>query len=408
MKQDLDRLMEERGLDAAVVSGKVQGNPNLAYMLNGAEVSFGIVVKLRGGKTFFIHSPLEREEAAASGLELVNMNNYDIRSIMRQTESRLEADIELYRRILADLGVSGEVGFYGAADRGASYVFLQALDRAMPDVTVRGEYERNIFATARATKDAAEVEFIRQAGVDTAEVVLETIEFMRRHRVVDETLLQKDGSPLTIGVVKQHILRLLAERRLEDPEGVIFAIGRDGGVPHNKGNPNDPIRLGQTIVYDIYPRRPGGYFFDCTRTFCLGYAPPEVEKVYRDVVECTDTVIAAVQVGIEARYLQQLTCSFFEERGYETSAGNPRLEEGYIHSVSHGLGLDVHEEPRFSDVPSNTATLQPGHVFTVEPGLYYPSRGFGIRIEDVVWIDEQGQVHNLTNLERNLVVEMAG
>ena len=408
MKQDLDKLMAERGLDGAVVSGKVQGNPNLAYMLNGADVSGGVVVKLRGGKTFFVHSPIEREEAAASGLELINMNRYDYFSIMRQTGNRLEADVELYRRIFADLGVQGAVGFYGAADRGASYVFLQALAQALPEITVRGEYENDIFAVARATKDEAEVEFIRQAGVDTAEVINETIEFMRHHRVKDETLLQEDGSPLTIGVVKRHILRLLAERRLEDPEGVIFAIGRDGGVPHNKGNPNDPVRLGQTIVYDLYPRRPGGYFFDCTRTFCLGYAPPEVEKVYQDVVECTDTVIAAAGVGVEARYLQQLTCSFFEERGYETVASNPRLEEGYVHTIGHGLGLDVHEEPRFSDLPSNTATLQPGHVFTVEPGLYYPSRGFGIRIEDVVWIDEQGQVHNLTNLERKLVVEMAG
>jgi Xaa-Pro aminopeptidase len=109
---------------------------------------------------------------------------------------------------------------------------------------------------------------------------------------------------------------------------------------------------------------------------------------------------------VEAKRLQQITCEFFEERGYTTIATDPKTEEGYVHSIGHGLGLAVHEEPFFSDVPSNTQVLEAGHVFTVEPGLYYPERGYGVRIEDVVWIDEQGKVINLTELPYELVVEM--
>ncbi len=398
--------MEERGLDGAIVSGPARGNPTLAYLLGGAAVSQGIVVKKRGEPPFFVHSPIEREEAAATGMRLVNMSEYGYIDILRAKGNRLDADVELYRRILDGLDVRGEVGFYGVADQGKAYLFLQALDRALPDVHVRGEYEQGLFDIARATKDEAEVALIREAGRKTAAVINGTVAFMRRHRVVDETLVTDDGSPLTVGRVKQEILRLLAERGMEDPEGVIFAIGREGGVPHNKGGANTPIRLGQTIVYDLYPRGADGYFFDCTRTFCLGYAPPEVQQVYQDVADCVDAVVAAIKVGVEARALQRLTCEFFEARGHPTIASDPKTERGYVHSVSHGLGLAVHEEPRFSDVPSNTQTLQPGHVFTVEPGLYYPDRGYGIRIEDVVWIDEQGEVHNLTPLPRELVVEM--
>ena len=70
------------------------------------------------------------------------------------------------------------------------------------------------------------------------------------------------------------------------------------------------------------------------------------------------------------------------------------------------MGLAIHEEPSFSGAPSNTRTIQPGHVFTVKPGVYYPSRGYGIRIEDVVWVDDEGAVHNLTDLPYELVVEM--
>jgi Xaa-Pro aminopeptidase len=406
MKRDLDALMEARGLDAFVVSGRTYGNPSLVYLLNGAAVTQGIVVKKRGEPPVFIHSPIERDEAAASGLPLVNMARYRFTEILRETGDRLKATVELYRRIFADLDVRGEVGFYGMADQGQAYLFLSALAEALPEIHVRGEYDEALLDVARATKDADEVARIREVARLTCEVVEETIAFLRRHRVKDETLVTDDGAPLTVGRVKDYVYQLLARRRLESPEGFIFAIGRDAGVPHSQGRPDDPIRLGQTIVYDIFPQRAGGYYFDLTRTFCLGYAPPEVARVYRDVADCLDAVVAEARVGVEARRLQQVACAFFAERGYPTIAENPETEVGFNHLIGHGLGLAIHEEPVFTDVPSNTRTLQPGHVFTVEPGLYDPDKGYGVRLEDVVWIDDAGQVHNLTPLPKELVVEM--
>jgi len=406
MKRDLDALMEARGLDAFVVSGRTYGNPSLVYLLNGAAVTQGIVVKKRGEVPVFIHSPIERDEAAASGLPLVNMARYRFTEILRETGDRLKATVELYRRIFADLDVRGEVGFYGMADQGQAYLFLSALAEALPEIRVRGEYDEALLDVARATKDADEVARIREVARLTGEVVEETIAFLRRHRVKDETLITDTGAPLTVGQVKDYVYQQMARRRLESPEGFIFAIGQDAGVPHSQGRPDDPIRLGQTIVYDIFPRRAGGYYFDLTRTFCLGYAPPEVEQVYRDVADCLDAVVAEVRVGVEARRLQQVACAFFAERGYPTIAENPETEVGFNHLIGHGLGLAIHEEPVFTDVPSNTRTLQPGHVFTVEPGLYDPERGYGVRLEDVVWIDEEGQVHNLTPLPKELVVEI--
>ncbi|MCS7178059.1 MAG: Xaa-Pro peptidase family protein [Anaerolineae bacterium] len=406
MKRDLDALMEARGLDAFVVSGPIYGNPSLIYLLNGAAVTQGIVVKKRGEPPVFIHSPLERDEAAASGLPLVNIARYRFTEILRETGDRLKATVELYRRIFADLGVRGEVGFYGMADQGQAYLLLSALAEALPEIRVRGEYDGALLDVARATKDADEVAQIREVARRTAEVVEETMAFLRRHRVKDDTLLTDDGTPLTVGQVKGYIYQLLARQGLESPEGFIFAIGRDAGVPHSRGRPDDPIRLGQTIVYDLFPKLAKGYYFDLTRTFCLGYAPPEVEKVYQDVAECLDAVVAEVRVGVEARRLQQVACAFFARRGYPTVAEHPETEVGFTHLIGHGLGLAIHEEPVFTDVPSNIRTLQPGHVFTVEPGLYDPSSGYGVRLEDVLWIDETGEVHNLTPLPKELVVEM--
>jgi Xaa-Pro aminopeptidase len=406
MKQDLDRLMAERGLDALVVIGQMRGNSALFYMVNGAQVLGGRVIKKRGQSPVFVHSPIEREEAAASGLALVNAGQYDYQSILREKGSELEAEVELYRRIFADLGVQGRVGFYGMADAGRAWLLLKALSNQIDGIEIGAEFSQTVIDRARATKDAAEAERIRQVGRRTVAVVGDTIEFLQSNAVKDGALVQRDGTPLTIGRVHQEIRRFLSEQGLEAPEGTIFSIGRDAAIPHNHGNPSDLLRLGQTIVFDIYPRELGGYFFDMTRTFCLGYAPPETEALYRDVYDCLEHISSSYAVGTELKLYQRMACQFFEGRGHPTIGSDSHTESGYVHGLSHGIGLAIHEEPSSSDVPTNTTCIQPGHIFTCEPGLYYPDRGLGVRIEDVVWIDPDGRVEILTDFPKELVVKV--
>ncbi len=408
MKRDLDQLMEERGLDAAVVNGSLYGNPTMQYMVNGADISGGWVIKKRGEEPTLLHASMERDGAKASGLATVSFNKYDHMNTIRETGDQLTASVELYRRIFASLGVSGKVGFYGNGDQGRTWRLLNALNAQLEDIEVYGDYDVTLIDAARGTKDADEAERIRKIGKRTCEIVSRTVEFMKSHQVKDNALVQTDGTPLTIGRVHEEIGRLIAEQRLENPKGFIFSIGRDAGVPHSSGRPDDVIELGKTIVFDIYPcEAGGGYFFDMTRTFCLGYASPEVEKSYQDVYDCVEKIIAAYKVGTETRCYQQMTCEFFESRGHPTVASDSKTESGYVvHSLGHGLGLAVHEEPYFWDVRTNTTVLEPGHIFTIEPGLYYPERGYGIRIEDVIWIAPDGAVHNLTDFSKELVIEI--
>jgi Xaa-Pro aminopeptidase len=111
-------------------------------------------------------------------------------------------------------------------------------------------------------------------------------------------------------------------------------------------------------------------------------------------------------VGEETRHYQQLTCEFYRQRGHPTLADDPQTLEGYVHSLGHGVGLELHEAPAFSDTNGNTARLRPGHVFAIEPGLYYPEQGMGCRLEDVLYLDEDGAVHNFTTYPRELVIPM--
>lgn len=409
MQCDLDRLMAVRDLDAIVVSGKTAGNPPLIYLLNGASLTQALIVKKRDAVPHLIVSPIEREEAAAAGYPLILNTRYLYSERLEQHGGDvLAASVAYQAAIFDDLGVTGRVGVYGYQDQGSAYTFLKALDAALPGVTIVGEIDNNLLEEARATKDAAEVTRIRDVGRRTAAVVRETVAFLQQHPVGDDETLRHtdDNRALTVGDVHAYIHRLITLQGLEDAEGFIFAAGRDAAVPHNHGTFDMPLRLGETIIFDIYPREPGGYFFDMTRTFCLGYAPEAATRLYRDVMDCVAHLRPALQAGTETRVYQQMACAFFEARGHPTIGSDPQTLEGYVHGLGHGVGLDVHEAPSFFDHAGNTTCLTPGHVFTLEPGLYYPDQGMGCRIEDTLWLDEHGHVCNLTAYPYDLIVPM--
>ncbi len=409
MKRDLDALMTARNLDAILVSGKVLGNPPLVYLLNGAHMTRAVLIKKRGEIPTLIVGPMDRASAAQAGYPVLLTTRYEYGELLQQHGGdELAASVAYYQRIFADLGITGRLGCYGYLDQGYAYMFLTALNAATPDVEIVGEMDPDLIRVARATKDAEEVAVIREVGIRTANVVRQTRAFLQSHDVgEDEVLRRQDGSVLTVGQVHAQIVRLIAAEGLEDPEGFIFATGGDAGIPHSRGTADAPMRLGESIVFDIFPRQMGGgYFFDLTRTFCLGYAPDAVTRLHRDVYECLTTVKAALRTGEEVREYQRMTCDFFKARGHATIADDPAIQSGYVHSVGHGVGLDIHEVPGFHDSPGNTMVLEPGHVFAFEPGLYYPERGMGCRVEDMVWIDDAGEVHTLTQMDYDLVVPM--
>jgi Xaa-Pro aminopeptidase len=190
-----------------------------------------------------------------------------------------------YQRMFTDLGLTtGRVGLFGRMDAGAALELFAGLQSVMPGLTFVGDVENKILQKGMATKDESEVARIRHAGLMTTEVVGLTAEYLTSQKAKDGVLVKKNGQPVTIGEVKQKINLWLAERGMENPEGTIFAIGRDAGVPHSSGNPGDVLRLGETIVFDIFPcEAGGGYYYDLTRTWCLGYAPDEVLKLYEQV-----------------------------------------------------------------------------------------------------------------------------
>lgn len=404
MRQDLDRLMAERNLDVLLVVIGEKPSANSLYLTRGAELSGGYIVKPRGQPALLYHSAIEAGGAAQSGLETRSLARFNPRQLVIDANyDRLKAQVCLMDLLLNDAGVSGRIGVYGLTEIGQAYAWLGALAATRPDVEFVGEFHRDVLMVARETKDEHEIAIIRDVGRRTQEVVAVAVDFLRHQRVRDGTLVDTAGLPVTVGDVKRLIRRELLNRGLLDTAGTIFAIGKDAAIPHNSGNPDDPLRVGQPIIFDIFPRDlRTGYYFDMTRTFALGEAPLALQAMYGDVLDAFNAAMIAAHAGLPTADLQTLVCDLFEARDYPTPRTDPACEVGYTHSLGHGIGLDVHESPNLSDVSKEV--LQPGAVFTIEPGLYDPQAGLGVRLEDTVAVAPDGTVQSLTDFPKELVI----
>jgi Xaa-Pro aminopeptidase len=411
MKSDIDALMQSRNLDAILIVGHAEHNPPMYYLTGGGHVSHAALIKIKGEPAVLFCNDMEREEAAKSGLKTVPFSIYPYKELLDQAKGDPALASALrYQRMFTDCGItSGRVGIYGTYDISSVVATLEHLRSVAPSLTFIGEPRDNsLFMYAMETKDKGEVERIRQTGKATVEVVAKTAEYMTNCLVRDdEVLLKEDGSPLSVGDMKSRINLWLAERGVEPAEGFIFAIGRDAGIPHSTGNPTDLMRLGQTIVFDIYPaERGGGYFYDFTRTWSLGYATPEMEKLYGEVKAVYQKVIENLDLNASFKDYQRRVCEDYEKNGHPTPLKNPETTLGYVHSLGHGVGLNIHERPWSGLTASDDNLLKPGVVITIEPGLYYPDKGMGFRIEDTYWVRPDGKFELLVEYPYEFVLPM--
>ncbi len=156
----------------------------------------------------------------------------------------------------------------------------------------------------------------------------------------------------------------------------IVAAGPNGAMAHHRPSDRE-IQPGEPIVIDM-GARVGGYCSDITRTVVVGNPDEMFRKIYDIVLGAQLTAIHTVQPGMTGEDCDNLSRSIITDAGYGDNFG---------HSLGHGVGLAVHESPRVG--PKATENLKPGMVFTIEPGIYVTGWG-GIRIEDIVILDEKG------------------
>lgn len=175
----------------------------------------------------------------------------------------------------------------------------------------------------------------------------------------------------------------------------IVLTGARSALPH--GRPGAAkLQQGHFLLIDIGVQA-NGYCSDITRTFVIGEATQEQRQLYDTVLAANQAAIAASKAGISFAELDRIARDIIAEAGYG---------QWFTHRLGHGFGMEVHEPP--SVAAGNTAQLQPGVLYTIEPGIYHPTLG-GVRIEDDVYIAADGSAKVLTSYPKQLIqLELGG
>ena len=409
MKNDIDELMTDHGIDALLITGAGKHNAAMVYFTGVGNITNADLIKIKGQEPILFHSPIERGEASKTGLKTVSYQKYPIGKYIRMSNGdKNEAYARRYKDMLHDYGLnSGKIALYGKVDFGTGYSIAKKMVEIDPKFEIIENSEKDILKVIRTIKSTDEVERIKKVGGSTVEIVSQVAEFLSHKRVKNNILIKHDDMPLTIGDVKKKINLWIAEKGIEDPEGIIFSIGNESAIPHSSGSANDYLRLGETIIFDIFPcEYGGGYFYDFTRTWCLGHATDEIINIYDCVLDVYRKIVSSLDVNTPFSTYHNMACEHFIEEGYNTIKNHPETDNGYVHSIGHGLGLDIHEKPFSGESASSLDLLEPGVVFTIEPGLYFPETGIGVRLENSFYCKPEGSFGLFADYPMDLVIPM--
>jgi Xaa-Pro aminopeptidase len=258
--------------------------------------------------------------------------------------------------------------------------------------------ERELFSRRRRVKTDVELDGIRRAQ-RACEAAMDAVRELLRDASQNGAGLELEGRPLTSERLKRRIGEVFTEHDMMADEFIV-SHGPQSAVGHDMGA--GQISAGEPIVVDLWPRdRETACFADMTRTFVVGEPPAEIVEYHRLCRQALDDAIGAIKAGVEGRDVFVGTCELFQANGYKTwltKQPGEVLDEGFIHGLGHGVGLEVHEEPGMG--AASRDPLVAGDVVTVEPGLYRPGFG-GCRLEDLVLVTESG-AENLTDYPYDL------
>lgn len=353
----LQRQMEERGVDVTAIAP----TSNMRYLLGFSPLADErlCLLLLTGAGTRLVVPELNADQVEARA---------GVRGIRWSDDTGPEGALdqaleELEARDPAVLAVD-------AAMRADALLLLQ--EAAEPEESINAA---DLMGALRVRKSEQEIEALARAAAQADRAMMAGLEACRRGATERE--------------VAQVIAQTFREDGADEVHATLVASGPHSAFPHHEAG-GRALEQGDTVVIDIVATL-DGYCSDITRMLHLGQPSSEVRQVYDTVLKANQAGREAVRPGTRACDVDRATRSVIEEAGYGPY---------FVHRTGHGLGMDVHEPPWIS--ATNEQLLEPGMVFSVEPGIYLPDR-FGIRIEDIVVVTEDG-CRCLTGLDRDLIV----
>jgi Xaa-Pro aminopeptidase len=320
---------------------------------------------------------LDRIKAVAPELDLLPPEELGLDELYKQGLSRDEIELEIAVRAARRFGIE---------QAAVPPTFPLGLADHLRKHGIEVTADRDRFVSRRRAKNDAELAGIRraqraaEAGMTAAREILRQAERRNGDLVVD-------GQPLTCELLKTAVEQAFTANGAFADEFIV-SHGAQTAVGHDMGS--GPIAPDEPVCLDLFPRdRESGCFADMTRVFVVGEPSEELAEYHRLCREALEQSVGAVKPGVAGSELHRISCAVFEEAGYPTLLSKKSgevLQDGFYHSLGHGVGLEVHEEPGLGRGPGE---LVAGDVIAVEPGLYRHGYG-GCRLEDLVLVTDDG------------------
>ena len=390
----LDAFLEEIGVDGFLIDAA--GDDSDQHYLSGFSAPDPFHT-LYDGDVHLLVSSLEygRAKTESRAASVDRHVDYNLPALVEE-HGRLDGGRRVLASFLDDRGVESVAvpsRFPLATADG-----LRERDIAVrtPDTPPIGRGGTNVIEGIRAAKTDAEIEHVRTAQ-KANEAAMRAAQELLDAATVEDGTLHHGGEPLTSERVTEEIEVTLLRHGCALDETIV-ACGADAADPHDRGS--GPLAADEPIIVDIFPQdKSSKYHADMTRTFLKGEPSETIRQWYDLTADAKRAALDAVEAGATGAAVHDAVCDVYEDAGEPTLRSDETTETGFIHNTGHGVGLDVHEQPL---VGPGGGELEPGHVITIEPGLYDPAVG-GIRIEDIVVVAEDGY-ENLTDYPEALVV----
>ncbi|MDQ3626559.1 MAG: Xaa-Pro peptidase family protein, partial [Verrucomicrobiota bacterium] len=251
----------------------------------------------------------------------------------------------------------------------------------LADSGIRLRTTKDLFWPEREAKNEDELRLMRRALSITEKGMARAIEVLAACKARRNRRLDWFGRVLTSEILRAEIDSAVL-RAGGLPANTIVAGGDQACDPHERGS--GPLSADSLIILDIFPRdAASGYYGDMTRTVVRGRANEDQRRLWETVRDGQALALKKMKPGADGLQVHNEVKQLFTDRGFPTEVRDGR-QVGFFHGTGHGLGLEIHEFPRFQKT-----VFKPGQVLTVEPGLYYPGLG-GVRIEDVAVVTDSG------------------
>ncbi len=334
-----------------------------------------------GSDRLLVVGPFERGRAEKEGIvpTVKTFDDFGYNDLLREGMNRSDAFSTVLERIVTSVSTNAVT---------VPRNFPLGLGDGLRSRKIELALDGDAVSLARRQKSPDEIAAMERVQQATERAVECALELLRQS---DESggVLHVDGTPLTAERLRLEMaISLLREGA--DAGTPIVAGGPGAADPHWTGA--GPLRAGEAIVIDIFPRdKSSRYFADMTRTVVRGEPKPILVAMYDATLEAQEAAFSEIRAGANGKDVHAAVNAIYQDAGFGGDSG-PRL----VHGTGHGLGLEVHEAPHLGITDME---LLEGDVVTVEPGLYDPEIG-GVRIEDVVVVTADGY-RNLTRFPKS-------